>query len=529
MTDASHSVSSQRERLLRRAALVTIFGLGTIAYRALLDYDPSSANRTLSGGDAVFFSPSGNAPFFVYSVSAWIFFHRRARFFSALGLPAPLAPGVALVAGAVLVCAWAYYVQAPDLLAASLSLACLGASWWLGGREVLRVALLPALVLLALIPIPAVLINEAVHRLQLATSTISVGLLKAAGLEAVQAADLFAVGERVFQVIESCSGIRSSQTLLLSAILYQEIFYRSRRQSVLLVVLAPLLGFFVNQIRVITLVFNPYSGQATVHSAQGVVMLVVGILLITALDKLLSHWMSAEPQEPIRQASGPVALPRLAITAAASGLLAAASFTPSSASTEQGLAWNPHDIPLNLSGWRSEPLQLDRQFLGSATFDKDANRRFRLGDDSIDVFAGVARRGRRVSSLITPKTLTLGTGRMPSAQEAFPLGPGAPAATAATIRSHEGLQRVVRWHTNVDTLGRETLRALLALDRGTTRRPGMPHVIRLSTPIAEPGKLQAADTRLRDFARDLLAAIERLKKRTREQRAQGEAATEQER
>jgi exosortase len=517
--DANQNALSSSDRLLRLAAVAAILGLGAIAYRALLGYDPTAVGRDLAGGDAAFFSSSGNSPFFVYSIAAWILFDRRERFFGALGSPALLAPGAALIAGAFLVCSWAYYVQAPDLLLVSLTLACLGLSCWLGGGEALRAALLPALILLALVPIPAVLVNAVVHQMQLVTSTLSVAILNAVGLEAVRVADQFAANGRVFQVIESCSGIRSIQTLLLSAILYQELFYRSRAQSLLLVLLAPLVGFVVNQIRVMTLVFNPYSDMASVHVAQGLVMLVVGILLIAALDALLSRWIPSQQRRAARTRS-PVALPRLALAAAASGLIAASSFVTPSPNIERELDWNPHDITLNLSGWRSQPLKIDRLYLGSTIFSKDANRRFRLGDESVDVFAGVSERGRRSSSPISPKTLVLGSGRRSSAQEPFALEAGAPPVTATIIATREGLQRVIHWHENVGTLGQESLRALLALDRGPGRRPGMAQVFRLSTPIAGPDGLEAADSRLRSFGRDLRAEIERLEERVREGRRQ---------
>lgn len=512
MSDANQNVTNRLKRWLCMAAAL---GLGAVAYRALLDYDPSAVGRDLSGGDAAFFSPSANHPLFVYAIAAWILFDRRERFFGAMGSPSSIVPGSVLLGGAALVCSWSYYVQAPDLLAVSLALCGLGLSWWLGGGEAMRAASLPALVLLALIPMPSVLVNALVYELQLATSTISVGILNAIGLEAVQAADRFAVSGRVFQVIESCSGIRSIQTLLLTAILFQEIFYRSRKQSMLLVALAPMLGFAINEIRVLTLVFNPYSELASVHTAQGLLMLIVGILLLTGLDVLLARWIPAEPKTAAGRPRT-IALPQLVLSTAAIGLLAASSLIAPSPNISRELDWNPHDIPLRISGWRSKPLKLDRQYLGSTTFSKDANRRFHRGNEFIDVFAGVSERGRRSSSPISPKTLLLGTGRTSTAEEPFSLGPRTPEATAATILTQEGLHRVIRWHANISTLARESFRALLALDRGPGRRPGLPQVIRLSTPIMGQQGIEAADSRLRSFGRDLLAEIAVLEARVRE-------------
>ena len=114
------------------------------------------------------------------------------------------------------------------------------------------------------------------------------------------------------------------------------------------------------------------------------------------------------------------------------------------------------------------------------------------------------------------KTLTLGRGRVPTAIAIFVLGPAAPRAVATTLQGHEGLHRVVRWHSNIGSLDQETFRALLALDRGPEPRSGMPSVIRLSTPIASIHEIDAADTRLREFALALLEEISVLAERTRE-------------
>ena len=511
MTDRSEGQGKQIFRLVAAAA---ILGLGAFAYRMLFDYDPSTTRRGLEGSDAAFFSPTGNNPFFVYTIAAWISFRRREFFFRASRSKTSLAIGGILVASAAALSAWAYHVQAPDLLIGSLALASLGLHTWLAGHEGFRAALLPSLVLLALIPLPAVFVNSLVYKLQITTATLSVEILNAIGFEAAQAADMFTVGGRIFQVIESCSGMRSTQTLLLSAILYQEISYRSRTQSIILVLLAPIVGFAINEVRVLTLVFSPYSNLAVVHAAQGMAMLVVGIFLIAGLDSLLSRWIRAAPlQTPTNQER--VAPTQICLATIGMACIALSSLVTPSANIVGKLAWNPHDIPLRILEWRSEPLKLDRSYMGSSTFSKEANRRFLRDGDRIDLFAGLNERGRRSSNTLTPKTLTLGPGRVANRVEKFVLDPAAPSATATTLRSHEGLHRVVLWHSNVGSLAQEGFRALLGLDRGPEPRAGMPYVIRLSTPIASIHEIGAADARLREFALALREEISTLTERVR--------------
>ena len=92
---------------------------------------------------------------------------------------------------------------------------------------------------------------------------------------------------KIFQVIESCAGLRSIETLMMSAVVYAEIFGRRGPHALILVVAAPLLGVLVNLIRVLSLVASPFSNIDPVHTLQGIAMIVVGVLLIAFLDFLL--------------------------------------------------------------------------------------------------------------------------------------------------------------------------------------------------------------------------------------------------
>ena len=517
MSDSNPETMKTSDRLIRFGAVTAALGLGLLAYRALLDFDPTAADRHLRGGDAAFFSPSGNHPVFVYAIAVLIGLQRHRQFLGALGSGTSWGAGLLFFAGAIGLCAWSTFVDAPDLLVASLSLACLGVASTVAGSEGLRLAALPALVLLALIPIPPALLDELVYDLQIMTSTLSVWILQTVGVEAVQVADRFAAGDRIFQVIESCSGIRSTQTLTLTAVLLQEIFYRSRIQSLVLVGMAPLVGFAINEVRVLTLVANPYSDFAAVHAAQGLTMLVVGIVVLSGLDVALSRWLPAEPERPIGEPKR-IAGSRLATLVAATGVLVLASGVERSAHVEQELEWNPVDIPLRLGDRRSKALQVDREYLGSTTFTQDANRRFRTADDFVDVFVGVNERGRRSAAHLSPKIPTLGTGRIAGPSESLALGAGLPEAEVMTVRTLQGRERVVLWRAHALSRGMEVLRELLALDRGPGRREGMPHVIRLSTPIADSSNLSSDDSKLREVALDLLAAIDVLEARTLENR-----------
>jgi len=157
--------------------------------------------------------------------------------------------------------------------------------------------LFPAGFLILSIPPPAVLINQVIYPLQLPTATSTLWILDQWGFAVSQQSDLILTPTKLFQVIESCSGLRSMETLTMSALLYGELFYRHRAQVVILFLSVPAISFVANQVRVLSIILNPFSEIASVHTAQGIVVLVGGVLALALLDRIL-RWVLPEPANP---------------------------------------------------------------------------------------------------------------------------------------------------------------------------------------------------------------------------------------
>ena len=523
---AARSPRWQRLALLVGAALLAF------AYRALLDYDPTWApDALITGSDATFFSPTGNAPLLVYGIAGWLLLRRWKRLRASFGSP-PARPIAAL--GLVAAIAFAFgsaRADAPDLMVISAASAAVGLAALLGGRPAARAIALPAVALLALVPIPPVLVNHWVHPLQLATAHTAAALLHAFGVDAIEVADRLGLPSgQVFQVIESCSGLRSTQTLALAALMYADLADRNALQTAVLVAIAPVLGVVVNQVRVMSLILSPTSSFATVHSVQGIAMLVLGIVALAALDAVLVRVFPrlGRPRRPLPPeslepaAAPPQAPPVRAVgrALAASALLAAVSFAPPAAGVHRALAWSPHDVAPRIDGWQAHPLKLDRLYLGSTTFSEDSYRRYVRGDEQVDVFIGMTTLSRRRSHPWSPKTIALASARpvrrdgtlvLEARSDTPPIR-----AEVWTVATPEGTQRVLRWHVDTRSLPSEALRSALALDRLTGAAPGQRGVIRLSTPIAAGEPAARSDERLRRFWRALEREIEAAGKRTRQ-------------
>ena len=94
-------------------------------------------------------------------------------------------------------------------------------------------------------------------------------------------------GERLFQVIETCSGLRSIFVLTTLAVGWLCFFPTRRLPAALLILSAPVIAYFVNTLRVLSLVLNPGSDLASIHSLQGVGIFLLGLLILYGVDSLL--------------------------------------------------------------------------------------------------------------------------------------------------------------------------------------------------------------------------------------------------
>jgi exosortase len=489
-------------RRLSWRAVVPILALlaAAIAYRDLAFFDPGAGRpRELEGADALFFEPGSSSPWLVYAVTLWLLARRWSRLRDAIGTSSrPFSAGL-LLASAAALCLWGRHTGTASLQVPSLSLLLLGSGLLMGGAAGFRALLLPALFLLLAVPIPTVIVNQIMYPMQLATARWTTALLGLVGADAVAQGDLILRGGRIFQVIESCSGLRTMETLVMAAAVYRELLQRGRLQGVLLVLTALLVGLLTNQLRVFVIVLNPYSDLAAVHTGQGLVMIVVGVLLLAAVDAILARLLPAPESGPVpanRAAEEPharwLALAGLSVLLCA-GTLAIEPWQPTpraqaSLSTVSG----------QLDGWSATRLRLDTQFLGSVSFSEWIHRRYVRDDETVDLLIGGDDRLGAHTNLLSTKTAVPGPGwtivergrtTLESSRE----------AEVFRLRKSTSEALVYRWHLGVESRPREILRSLLALDRSELRRPGRALVVRLCTQLRD-GDAASAEARLRGFA-----------------------------
>ncbi len=468
--------------------------LAGYAFRDLLLFDPVAALPEEL--QSWLFMPSDTSPAIILLLAAWLLYRRWGRLAAlppATGSPVGVAVAWILSLSAY---AWGSYTGSLGLHVVSLALLAAGGVTLLRGRAGLRAAALPIVFLLFAIPMPPPLLNSVVFRFQLWTADLSGLLLYLAGLPAFVTGDQILREGDTFTIVEGCSGMRSVETLTMLAVLMVDLFRRHGGHALLLVLVAPPMAFVLNGFRALFLMLNPLSETVAIHNAQGIAILLGGVLLLFALDGALAWLLPASPA-PARPRAAPgvggVAWRHALLASSAAGVLALLSVAvpPWDPGPPTLVRLEPR-IPSEIDGWRG--IELERPdlgvFLGRVGFTDRLLRRYARPDRSgppLELFVGVTDHRDGLRASLSPKTLYPGSGWVVDEAGTRELEPLGREVEYRLLRS--GRTRMLVYHWREGSLGvlGESLRAFLALDRSPVRRDRLGLVVRLSTELAGPG------------------------------------------
>jgi exosortase len=479
-------------------------------YRHLVFWDPRThAAPAIEGW---FFLAAETTPQIVFLVVAFLVYRRRQRLRAALESPgAPWAGTVLLLGGSALYL-WGRYVGAVDLEAASLIPVAIGAAHLLAGGSAAWLLAPPLILLIFAIPAPAVVMNQVMFSCQLWTARFTEWALGVLGVPAVREGLMLYLSDSTFRVIETCSGLRSIETLTLLAAAYVVFFSTRRIHAAVLICSAPFIAFLLNCVRVTGLVLIPGADVQSMHILQGAGMFLVGVAGLCLLDwALLRRWPTrAAPHTSARgdPGSGDPAARRGRRSRAFVLLFVLATLGAAS-------LWMPVWRPPPRMGWRLVPPKElegwnvrdghEKLLLGAQRFTRIWSTVYEREGKSISLLLGYNNRLRRRVSLASPKTELLGPEWEVEARGVLELETDVVPLEGLVLRS--GARRVLAYHgyQGVDGLAGETLRALLALDQSPFRREEGAHVILVSTGVsARADGVREAHTELQDFF-DLVA------------------------
>ncbi|OPY66808.1 MAG: Transmembrane exosortase (Exosortase_EpsH) [Syntrophorhabdus sp. PtaU1.Bin050] len=230
--------------------------------------------------------------------SAWLIYIKRQAIFGGVRW-APV-PGITLsLLGSV-----GYFLGSHLLHASrqndfvSLMMLCI-LLFWIGGyvlcfgTAAFRKALFPLLFLSFMIPLPGLLMTRIVSILQIGSTWMTFVLFKVVGIPFELKGFVFHCRNLNIEVAETCSGIRSSLTLLIAGILVSHLFLKTYLRRLVLVFAVFPLAFLKNGIRILTLsafalyVDREFLPLHYLHRYGGIIFFLLALLLLWIILRTL--------------------------------------------------------------------------------------------------------------------------------------------------------------------------------------------------------------------------------------------------
>lgn len=207
----------------------------------------------------------------------------------------PAAPGI----GGLLVVIASLIVLLAGLAGAELFLTRIsligviaGAIWFLWGWTHLRLLAFPVLLLVLMVPLPAIIFNQIVFPLQLLASRAAEAALTLGGVPVLREGNVLELATTKLEVAQACSGIRSLISLLTLGILLGKLSEQGLPMRILLAVLTVPVAIAANAARVAGTGFTanwigPEAAEGFFHTFSGWLVFVAAFALLLGVQRLL--------------------------------------------------------------------------------------------------------------------------------------------------------------------------------------------------------------------------------------------------
>lgn len=228
--------------------------------------------------------------FFVVPLAAFFIWERRAALRAAS--PRPSSLGLVLIIGSLLLLVAGRLGAELFLTRVSLIGVLAGITWFVWGREHLRIVLFPIAFLLLMVPLPAIIFNKIAFPLQLVASQVGETVIAAAGIPVVREGNVLQLPTRDLEVAEACSGIRSLVSLLMLAIVLGYFTERRTGARVLIALAAVPIAIAANAARVAgtglaSELVSPAAAEGFFHSFSGWLMFVVAFAALMLVQRII--------------------------------------------------------------------------------------------------------------------------------------------------------------------------------------------------------------------------------------------------
>lgn len=177
-----------------------------------------------------------------------------------------------------------------------------GAVLYLGGWVAVRILIFPMVLLLFMVPIPAIIYNQITFPLQLFASRVAEVILSGLGVPVLRDGNVLELPSQRLSVVEACSGIRSLLSLSFLSLVYGHFFDSKPWMKWVLLPLTIPIAIAANSSRV-TLTgllseINIEYSQGVYHSLSGWVVFMVALVILVIVHQILNRLWGMWKKEP---------------------------------------------------------------------------------------------------------------------------------------------------------------------------------------------------------------------------------------
>jgi len=234
--------------------------------------------------------PNFSHGFFVPLFSAFIVWQDRERL---AAIPkAPSAWGIPIIILSLLTLILGVFGAELFLSRASIILLIAGLVLFFLGREVLTAVLFPLLLLILMIPIPAIVFSQVTFPLQILASKLAAWSLPLFGVPVLREGNVINLPAMPLEVAEACSGIRSLLSLTTLAIMYGYLMEKNIAIRFALALASIPVAVAANGLRIVgtgllVQYWDPDKAEGFFHAFSGWLIFVVSLLMLFVLHQLL--------------------------------------------------------------------------------------------------------------------------------------------------------------------------------------------------------------------------------------------------
>ena len=228
--------------------------------------------------------------FFVPLFAGYVVWQRRNELIAEPRKPNILGLAVVVFAGLLSLVA----TLGVELFTARFSfvVALFGTVLYLGGTRWIKILLFPLLLLLFMIPIPAIVYSALTLKLQTLASELGEFMISAVGIPVLRQGNTLVIPSQTLDIAEACSGIRSLMTLLFLALIVS--YFTDKKiwmRWALLAATVPI-AILANGMRVgITGMLSEIDvklASGAYHEAEGFLVYFIDIIALLAVHRLIN-------------------------------------------------------------------------------------------------------------------------------------------------------------------------------------------------------------------------------------------------